>query len=487
MPILPKQDKLFYDRQDLCQFLFALKQTVLPRDCDSTSALAGLRLLSLALEIPPVDPLAVLATFARPNCLHFYLEKAGENEAIAAIDAVASLEINGRSSANALALSRFDRSRQFIESCLARNLNFSHSNLPFAGAHFFCSFTFGELSSRSNSPFPSATIFLPRWQVSRKDNQSTLVVNLEIDRQTNIPAIAQEICTFVEQILAIPNHILTLGNSGKKKHPIPMNGSKFKSAVADSLKLIANQQFSKVVLAHAIDVISPQPFQPFVSLHNLRKAYNNCYIFSTSNGHGKTFIGASPERLISIQNREAIADALAGSAPRGKTPAEDEELGNSLLDNDKEQREHLVVIDFIAQQFVQLGLNPQIPLTPQLRQLANIQHLWTPIQAQVPTAIHPLDLVAALHPTPAVAGLPRDEAWRQIRRCEPFERSLYAAPLGWIDEQGNCEFVVGIRSALIDGDRARLFAGAGIIAGSQPDKELAEIQLKLQAMLAALV
>jgi menaquinone-specific isochorismate synthase len=102
-------------------------------------------------------------------------------------------------------------------------------------------------------------------------------------------------------------------------------------------------------------------------------------------------------------------------------------------------------------------------------------------------AIHPLDLVAALHPTPAVAGLPRDEAWRQIRRCEPFERSLYAAPLGWIDEQGNCEFVVGIRSALIDGDRARLFAGAGIIAGSQPDKELAEIQLKLQAMLAALV
>ena len=133
-----------------------------------------------------------------------------------------------------------------------------------------------------------------------------------------------------------------------------------------------------------------------------------------------------------------------------------------------------------------LDIVPQL-LPPRLRQLSNIQHLWTPMQAHVPPNVHPLEIVARLHPTPAVAGAARDVACTQIRQYETFERGLYAAPLGWIDYQGNSEFIVGIRSALIDSDRARLYAGAGIVAGSDPDKELAEIQLKLQALLKALV
>ena len=133
-----------------------------------------------------------------------------------------------------------------------------------------------------------------------------------------------------------------------------------------------------------------------------------------------------------------------------------------------------------------MGLLPQI-LSPRLRQLSNIQHLWTPISAIVPPNIHPLKIVAQLHPTPAVAGTLPDIACNEIRRYESFERGLYAAPLGWLDGEGNCEFIVGIRSALIDGDRARLYAGAGIVAGSDPNKELAEIQLKLQALLKALI
>ena len=120
-------------------------------------------------------------------------------------------------------------------------------------------------------------------------------------------------------------------------------------------------------------------------------------------------------------------------------------------------------------------------------QLSNIQHLWTPIRSNLPAGTQPLDVLAALHPTPAVAGVPRDRACAHIRRWEPFERSLYAAPLGWIDHQGNSEFIVGIRSALIEGKRACLYAGAGIVAGSNPNGELAEIQLKLQALLSALV
>ena len=155
------------------------------------------------------------------------------------------------------------------------------------------------------------------------------------------------------------------------------------------------------------------------------------------------------------------------------------------------------MLDFISERLAELGLIPLMLPTPQLLQLSNIQHLWTPIQAQLPTDIHPLEIVAKLHPTPAVAGVPTKIAQEQILALETFDRSLYAAPLGWVDYQGNCEFIVGIRSALIESEkpsqllaksyRARLYAGAGIVAGSDPNKELAEIQLKLQTLLKALL
>ena len=133
-----------------------------------------------------------------------------------------------------------------------------------------------------------------------------------------------------------------------------------------------------------------------------------------------------------------------------------------------------------------LGLKPQqLPL--QLLRLSNIQHLWTPIYAHLPADIEPLEIVAQLHPTPAVAGVPTETACEKIRHYEKFDRSLYAAPLGWVDDRGNSEFIVGIRSALIDGDCARLYAGAGIVSGSNPAKEFAEVQLKLESLLEALV
>jgi menaquinone-specific isochorismate synthase len=218
----------------------------------------------------------------------------------------------------------------------------------------------------------------------------------------------------------------------------------------------------------------------------LRDRHPGCQIFSLGNSQGYHFLGASPERLINIKNRQLLTDALAGSAPRGKNSYEDQQLASKLLGSEKERREHQSVSAFITQRLSQLGLKPQqSPL--KLLKLSNIQHLWTPIYAQLPPQLHPLDIVAQLHPTPAVAGVPREIALEQIRYYETFDRCLYAAPLGWVDFQGNSEFIVGIRSALIKDNHARLYAGAGIVAGSDPAKELIEIQLKFQAMLRALL
>jgi menaquinone-specific isochorismate synthase len=267
---------------------------------------------------------------------------------------------------------------------------------------------------------------------------------------------------------------------------LDQNLTPFRQSVISALKSIEEKKFSKLVIAHVVDLVSSTPFPIIQALKNLRKHYHNCYIFALGNGEGNHFLGASPERLLKIHNQQFITDAIAGSAPRGSTPEEDFQRGQTLLNSEKERREHQAVVNFISERLQQLGLTVKTTPTTLLK-LSNIQHLWTPIYSHLPTSLHPLEMVGQLHPTPAVSGVPTAITCQEITRYEPFDRSLYAAPIGWIDEQGNSQFVVGIRSALITGNQARLYAGAGIVAGSNPDQEVAEIQLKLQAMLKTLL
>ncbi|WP_044304298.1 isochorismate synthase, partial [Richelia intracellularis] len=332
-----------------------------------------------------------------------------------------------------------------------------------------------------------SNIFLPKWQINVNKQQCKLIANFAITPNIDISILVESLWEKARFINSFKdkniNHKIQIS---KFKEAYVVGSEKFKSSIFSVLDRIKNNELRKIVLANALDVISTNNFDLIKSLDQLRITHPNCYIFSISNGKGQNFIGASPERLICISENKLITDALAGSAPRGKTPIEDTAYANSLIHSDKERHEHNLVVDFISRSLSELGLLPQI-MSPRLRKLSNIQHLWTPISAIIPPNIHPLKILAQLHPTPAVAGTLPDIACTEIRRYESFERGLYASPLGWLDAEGNCEFIVGIRSALIDGNYARLYAGAGIVAGSDPNKELAEIQLKLQALLRALI
>lgn len=473
MTVTPYRANLFHDRKELYQLLSTGKQRSIEKKCP--------QIVSISQEIDFLDPLAVLQAIAKPDRLHFYFEKRSKNESIVGIDAVTSITIEGEN--------RFPKSQQFIGKCLANTLTTGNLYLPYSGPHFFCSFTFFEDKQTSESPFPSATVFLPRWQISCCDNQCILVANILVSAQVNLELIVESLCNKVKLINYFKRTIIKLPENYYNNFIIkePKNSEWFKSSVLSALKSIQAEKFSKIVLANAIDIVSSLPFNSICSLDNLRKRHPDCYVFSTSNGKGQTFMGASPERLISIHNQQLLTDALAGSAPRGKTASEDTDLADQLIRSDKERREHQFVLGFIEERLSQLGLMPQRLPTPQLLKLSNIQHLWTPIQAQVPADVHPFEILAKLHPTPAVAGLPRDIALQHILHYEQFDRCLYAAPLGWVDYQGKSEFIVGIRSALIEGSQARLYAGAGIVAGSDPDKELIEIHLKFQPLLRALV
>lgn len=471
MTVSSCRTKSVLEEKDLYQLLSAVQENCHKNNCR--------QIVSVSLEIDWVDPLIVLEELAQANEINFYFENKAKGEAIAAIDAVKKMHINGQN--------RFTQAEYFIQSHIKNIINLGAINTAFTGPHFFCYFSFFDQPDQTDYPFPSATVFLPRWQVAVKNEQCILVMNTIINQNTNIQFLLQKLSHKIETIKSLKpcSQKIDYLPAILTKKPVK-NTEHFKQSVVSVLEKIQASHLSKIVLADVLDVNSNQKFNLFNSLNNLRKIHPNCYIFSTSNGKGQNFIGASPERLISVHNQQLITDALAGSAPRGKTPAEDATNANRLLNSEKERHEHLLVMNFITQRLTQLGLLPQV-LAPRLRQLSNIQHLWTPISAIVPANVHPLKIVAQLHPTPAVAGAARDIACAEIRRYENFERGLYAAPLGWVDAQGNCEFIVGIRSALINGDRARLYAGAGIVAGSDPDREFAEIQLKLQALLKALV
>ncbi|WP_293133510.1 isochorismate synthase MenF [Microcoleus sp. bin38.metabat.b11b12b14.051] len=477
MTVIPHRTNLLQDRNQLYQLLLDCQQSLTEKD--------QTKIVSISQQIAPVDPLVVLQEISEPDGRHFYFEKrdpiAGNSFAIAALDSAIDLTVAGRD--------RFTTAQNFIQSSLSQTITIGTERLPFSGPHFFCSFAFFDENVATNSYFPPGTIFLPKWQITRLKDSCTIVANAKIDRNINVKVITESIGKQFDNIASQKYiKLTTTSQSSISLKQIPVNdATQFKTSVKSALELIEAKFFSKIVLSQAINVISQTPFSLIDSLNNLRLTYPGCYVFSTSNGKGQQFIGASPERLISIHNNQLIADALAGSAPRGKTEAEDGNLGQGLLNSEKDIREHQAVIDFIVDRLSSLGINPDFSPLPRLLQLSNIQHLWTPIRARIPPDIHLLKILSQLHPTPAVAGVPRDIALQQIRGCETCDRSLYAAPLGWIDRTGNGEFAVGIRSALIDGSRAILHAGVGIVAGSEPEKELAEIQLKLQALLNALV
>lgn len=474
MPAIQHQLNPYPNRKDLYWFFINCKQSIV-QDDDQLIA-------SISLPIDKVDLLAVLDTVVKPNQKHFYFEKSSQEEAILAFDIALQLETEG--------VDRFVDVKQFIQSTLSQVTHFGNLDIPFSGTHFFCNFSFFDRVFKQGA-FPAAAVFLPRWQVSSSQSGSSIVANVLIDSKFNPELAVNDIWQTIQRIQSVQHvqhNVIPLALETPTaffKQQLVSEPDRFKKSVVSALKFIQAQQFHKIVLADALDVTSPIPLNVVTSLSRLRSRYPNCYIFSASNGNGATFIGASPERLVSIHQNRLMTDALAGSIARGKTRAEDARLAQTLLNSAKEKHEHQVVIDSISQHLKNLGLTPQ--LSPaRLLQLPNIQHLLTPIRAVVSSEVHLLDAVAELHPTPAVAGAPKHLACEHIRAFEPFERSLYAAPIGWVDHAGNGEFAVGIRSALIQGNRARLLAGAGIVAGSSPEKELAEVQLKLQALLNAL-
>ncbi len=447
------------------------------------------KIASLTFAIGPIAPWAVLSALGDVHQRHFYYDSP-QQWAIVALDVVIGC--------NAAGPTRFMQAQDFTQTWRTQFIHAKTDSKADLPGRFFCSATFFDqlASSEQGSPglqtsdfalncFEPVYIFVPQIQVMTLAEGSNVTFNYLITATTEIAQKARHLHSQRAQLTAADS----LGEAKPASQKVVVRDvENFEDAVAKALKQVDRTRVHKVVLADVMDVVAPQAVDVVRSLQTLRKNHPDCTVFSVGNSRGQSFIGASPERLLSINEGRLTTDALAGSTSRGQTLAADGELAQTLLNSDKERYEHQVVVEFIAEQLRSLGLDPSYASAPRLLQLFHIQHLHTPMSAALdPKQVSPLDVLAKLHPTPAVAGLPLQSACELIHQHENFDRGLYAAPLGWIDTEGNSEFIVGIRSALIDGCKARLYAGAGIVAGSEPAKELAEIRLKLQTLLNALV
>ena len=252
------------------------------------------------------------------------------------------------------------------------------------------------------------------------------------------------------------------------------------AAARDELRAGAAQ---KVVLAREVVVETDQPLCRADVLAALRRAYPSCMLFAVDG-----FVGASPELLVARTGDLVRSHPMAGTAPRSADPNTDARLAANLLSSAKDQVEHRYTIDMVHDTLLPWCSYLDEEAEPSIVAMANVQHLATLVEGRLSTPpASALELMRALHPTPAVNGSPRRTALELIERYEGIDRARYAGPVGWVDAQGNGEWAVGIRSAEIDGSTARVFAGVGVVADSDPDLELAETRAKLQAVLNAIL
>jgi menaquinone-specific isochorismate synthase len=246
---------------------------------------------------------------------------------------------------------------------------------------------------------------------------------------------------------------------------------------------IRDGSLDKVVLAREVRVDANRAIDIRSVLERLRALYPSCLVFSIDG-----FIGASPELLLRRRGDAIESHPLAGTIPRSGDPIVDAQLAAALLASAKDRAEHRFVVEDVARVLSPWCDRLEVPPDPSIVPLRNVSHLGTHISGHLrPGAPSALELAALLHPTPAVGGTPRAEALAWLASNEQLDRGPFAGPVGWVDRRGDGDWMVGIRSARVHGPTARLYAGVGVVADSDPAAELAETQLKLQALLAALV
>jgi menaquinone-specific isochorismate synthase len=360
---------------------------------------------------------------------------------------------------------------------------------PLAAPRLFGGFSFRDdfVPDLAWADFPPAHFVLPHYQLVRVRNSFWLTLNvhapLSEDPRTLAPDLREALLAQIDRLQRVSSSPAARHSSGRIVYPMPFD--QWSRSVERIVQQIRAGVLKKVVLARIAEASFDEPADIDGALARLERRYPDTYRFLFEPRPGRAFFGATPELLVQVKGDRVMTMALAGSIRRGTTPDEDERLAAVLLDSAKDRHEHQIVVDEVRARLTPLTRHLEVGATGVMT-LSNIQHLYTPIDGMLREPHGVLPLAATLHPTPALGGEPREAAMRLIGELEPAPRGWYAAPVGWIDRRLDGQFGVAIRSAVVQTTRAWLYAGAGIVAESDPQREWDETNLKFRPMLEAL-
>ena len=322
--------------------------------------------------------------------------------------------------------------------------------------------------------FGAYRFVLPRFELHAEDTQTTLVCNLVLPRDTED---ASKILREIED-LSLPEGAMgaLLPTPVLREDSPDLQG--WTENVEWALSAFAEGRLGKVVLARRAEFGFDGDLDPTLLLERLQAVTPGCFHFYAEPEEGTAFLGASPERLFRRDGRSIQSEAVAGTRPRGASSADDEGLRDELLHSVKDRVEHTYVSKGIREALEPLCEELEIEDSVADMKLARGRHLRAKVRGTLSDGVTDAGLLEAMHPTPAVGGYPRDEAQEEIKVLEPFDRGWYAGPVGWIGAEAS-EFAVGLRSGLVRGQTLALYSGAGIVTGSVPEEEWAEIEQKI--------
>lgn len=433
-------------------------------------------LVSITTNTNKLDALAFFSAYKNKTNMRTYWTEPSREFTLIGIGTAALVEAEG--------IERFqeidNKWRQLTEHAVIS----AETDVLGTGPTIIGGFNFDPLKEKSTlwKSFPDAKLVLPKYMLTIYKGSYWLTENYMVNSTDDAQTLFQKAEMEKENLFQftamddenIPSSII--------KEEI--NPQAWIKTVEKTTEQIKKHELEKVVLAREMRLYAELPFSPERTLKHLLTEQTTSFVFAFEYGKD-CFLGASPERLAKRVDEEVLFTCLAGSIKRGTTDEEDKQLENFLLNDDKNRYEHQLVVEMITDVARKLCQEVEVPEGPKLLKTPHIQHLFTPITAKAGSASL-LEIIEAMHPTPALGGYPKEPGIEKIRHIEQLDRGWYAAPIGWLDYNGNGEFAAAIRSALLQERQASLFAGVGLVADSDPMTEYEETLIKFKPMLSAL-
>ena len=439
-------------------------------------------LATISLALPrEVDPTAIACASRRAGEPWFTFEQPErERRALAGFGAAVAIESSG--------VRRFEDVAARWRALAARGVEETQDGVRGGGPVAFGGFAFA--SEGGGAPqwagFAPASLVVPQVLIERCQREGVadarMLLAALVSADDDEESLLARLCGRADELRLAPLPLLDPAPAGTYRVASAMPPEHYEAAVQRAVELIGAGELEKIVLAREVHVHAPAAHDPAAIIAVLREEFPSCFCFCVGRGEA-TFLAASPELLLRREGHRVSTLALAGSIRRSADPAIDAHLGEQLLRDPTYREEHAIVARRIERLLRPHSIWVAAAPEPVIVRIANIQHLATPIRAQMSNPLDALELAALMHPTPAVGGEPRERAVPLIPALEGLDRGWYLGPVGWIDGNGDGELCVALRCALLRGTVARCFAGGGIVRDSEPAAELAETEVKLAALL----